>query len=88
MSKCFLFVLFLLSFASFITSQNISEVPIELPICPSAKTEDPLQTLVVGGEPADRYEFPWLVNLIVNKTTGREICGGSLIDWVCYLFVH
>lgn len=85
MSLSSFFVIFLFGYFLCVASQGISEISVEPPIFPSAENEDPFEPFVVGGKPADRYEFPWLVNLKVNKTDSRVLCGGSLIDWVRFL---
>ncbi|KAG8236116.1 hypothetical protein J437_LFUL000479 [Ladona fulva] len=51
-------------------------VPIQVANC-GAKNGSPDQQKIVGGQPAELHEWPWIAALFNG---GRQFCGGSLID--------
>ncbi|XP_071454280.1 serine proteinase stubble-like [Hetaerina americana] len=58
------------------TTQQTPVVPIQVANC-GAKNGSPDQERIVGGQPADLGEWPWIAALFNG---GRQFCGGSLID--------
>lgn len=59
------------------TTESAPEVvPIQVANC-GAKNGSPDQQKIVGGQPAELGEWPWIAALFNG---GRQFCGGSLID--------